>query len=112
MTSKPRQLFYLGEIKTISEWSRIMGYGKSLIHNRLLRGWSVEKAIGYPNCSRGERQHSARLTEAEVLDIVSYKKRGKTIEDLADIYDVSVGTIRKIVYGKSWVHITHIGGST
>ena len=109
MVSKPRQLFYLGEIRTIREWSRIMGYEKSLIHNRLKRGWSIEKAIGCPSCGRGESHYGAKLTETEVVRIVECREDGVTIEDLADIYGVSVGTIRKIVYGKSWVHVTNIG---
>ncbi len=102
---KPLLLFYQGELRTVSEWSEIRGFDKALIHNRLKRGWPVSRAIGETRSGRGEKHHLAKLTESDVMNIIRLKKEGATIETLADRYAVSVGAIRKVVYGKSWAHV-------
>lgn len=41
-------LEFNGEVHCLTEWSRIMGIGQSVLTNRLKRGWSVAKASTYP----------------------------------------------------------------
>lgn len=40
-----------GQTKTLAEWGRATGLGKSTIMNRLARGWSVQKALTEPRTS-------------------------------------------------------------
>ena len=41
-------LEFNGESHCLTEWSRIMGIGQSVLSSRLKRGWSVEKALTFP----------------------------------------------------------------
>lgn len=44
VTKRPPQT-YLGQTKTIREWSRETGIPETRIHGRLRMGWPFEKAI-------------------------------------------------------------------
>lgn len=46
--SSSHRLEYNGEAKTIAEWSLSTGLDWSLIHNRVSKGWSAEKALTTP----------------------------------------------------------------
>lgn len=37
-----------GESKTITQWSKYLGMGRATLSNRILRGWSPERAISTP----------------------------------------------------------------
>ncbi len=39
---------YNGEKNTISQWTKKLGYSKGLLTNRLIRGWSIERALNTP----------------------------------------------------------------
>ena len=42
-------LTYKGQSKTVAQWSKILGFKRpKVIHNRLLRGWTVEQALETP----------------------------------------------------------------
>lgn len=43
-----RVLLYKGEEKCLSEWCEIFNIAPTTLHNRLLRGWSIEDAIEKP----------------------------------------------------------------
>lgn len=43
--SSNRFLEFNGERKTVSEWTRLLGFSKTLIHDRLSRGWSVADTL-------------------------------------------------------------------
>ena len=47
-TRQTRFLELNGERLCMRDWSNRMGFSKTTIHYRLLRGWSVEKAITTP----------------------------------------------------------------
>lgn len=55
---------------------------------------------------RGERQHRARLTEAQVRDIRSrdYSRLGSKAE-AAEEYGVSRSTVIAVLQGRSWKHL-------
>jgi hypothetical protein len=42
-----RWLHHQGRRLTISEWARELGIGRKTIHERLRRGWSVARALGW-----------------------------------------------------------------
>lgn len=41
-----------GEIYSETQWSRLLGGNRNLVHNRLKKGWSIEKALTTPVCRR------------------------------------------------------------
>ena len=43
--SNNRNITYQGQTKTLQEWSKIIGKTRDVIHLRLKRGWSVDKAF-------------------------------------------------------------------
>lgn len=56
--------------------------------------------------SKGERSHTAKLTEAQVRDIrAAYKKRIGNTRTLAGQYGVSQSAIYYIVSGRTWTHV-------
>lgn len=44
-TCRVKKITYNGETHCISEWTEILGFSRTLISNRLDRGWSVERAL-------------------------------------------------------------------
>lgn len=47
-TRKNQWLTFRGETKTVSEWTRVLGFPREVIRSRLARGWSVEQALTLP----------------------------------------------------------------
>jgi len=47
-TSNNRLIEYNGEIKTIAQWSEILGIKHTTLSKRLIDGWSAEKALTVP----------------------------------------------------------------
>lgn len=39
---------YKGEIRSETQWSRLLGGNRNLVHSRLKSGWSIEKALTTP----------------------------------------------------------------
>lgn len=52
----------------------------------------------------GEWHHKARLKEADVLEIIERCKNNRT-EEVAEEFNVCVGTIYAILEGRSWSHL-------
>lgn len=55
--------------------------------------------------TRGERSGTARLKEAEVLEIRSAAARGETQKAIAARYGMFQTTISAIITGKTWKHV-------
>jgi hypothetical protein len=54
----------------------------------------------------GELHHKARLTVEKVLNMRhDYRIRGVTYMDLANKYDVGVGTVSAVLLHKTWRHV-------
>lgn len=51
---------------------------------------------------KGEANGLSKLKEADIFNIRRMRTEGKTILAIADVYDVSFETIRKIIIGKNW----------
>lgn len=58
-----------------------------------------------PGKARGERQHSAKLTAADVADIRRENHNGIRQVDLAVRFGVSQGTISAAVRRQTWAHV-------
>lgn len=55
---------------------------------------------------RGEAQGLAKLTEADVLDLVARHEAGETVAAIARSLDVDKSTIYRILNGETWRHVT------
>lgn len=56
---------------------------------------------------RGADNGRARLTEADVRGILVRHAYGETVAELARSFGVHHGTVRNVVAGKTWRHVTH-----
>lgn len=68
--------------------------------------WATPADNGSDNArlgvSKGERHGLHKLTDEAVREI---RKHGKSYRSLAADYDVSVGTIQRVIQGKGWTHV-------
>lgn len=55
---------------------------------------------------RGEKNNSAKLTEADIRAIRAMKARGKRQHEVAAAFGVGQTAVSRILSGKSWGHIT------
>lgn len=65
-------------------------------------------AKGRRRSALGESNSLHKLTNIKVLEIVKLKKEGVSYKELSNRYGVCAYCIQKIVYGKSWKHVTGI----
>jgi len=61
--------------------------------------------IKHGTIARGERDASAKLKEWQVIDIRKAHKENVSVNELAEIYPISKGHIRKIINGDCWKHL-------
>ncbi len=54
-TSKTRMLTYNGETLCLREWARRIGIAHGTLHQRLKRGWSLEKSLATPAIEQYKR---------------------------------------------------------
>ncbi len=59
---------------------------------------------------KGESVQGARLTEANVLEILELRGKGMFVRDLAEKFSVHLKTIEHILYKKTWKHLTTLRG--
>lgn len=59
----------------------------------------------HPETFRGERNGRAKLTEADVLQIIAAYKAGALQKNLAARYGVTDVAISKAISGKNWRHL-------
>jgi hypothetical protein len=67
---------------------------------------NMEHASRLGLMTRGERNHFAKLTAAQVLDIKLRLRCGEKQRDIAAAYGVDVTCIGHISRGKNWRHVT------
>ena len=66
----------------------------------------VNAWVGPTDCfPRGEQHGHAKLTDADVVEVLRRHATGTSIYALAKTYKVNPGTIRAIVRGETWTHI-------
>ena len=52
--------------------------------------------------------HLAKLTAEQIIDVVNYAKAGKSRVELSQEYSIDIGTVNRILSGKTWSHVTGI----
>ena len=62
--------------------------------------------VAHGTSLRGSKNHSAKLSEQDVLDIVAALGQGSTVRTLADRYGVAHDTVRAIKNGRTWSWLT------
>lgn len=85
-------LTVFGQTHCMSEWGRILGLNVAKICWRLQQGWSHEAALS-------TRDHTLRLTPAQVNEARSLVAGGATRKDIAIKYGVSHSAICRAVAG-------------
>lgn len=60
------------------------------------------------NSHFGEKNTQSKLTSQQVMDIVSKRMNGVSLESISSIYCISKSTICDIMAGRSWSHVTKI----
>ena len=53
-----RYVDFNGEVHTVAEWEKILGWNSDVIYSRLDRGWSVERALTEPPRKRNTHKKS------------------------------------------------------
>lgn len=54
---------------------------------------------------RGERISTAKLSDADVIQIRAMRKAGKLVREVAAHFGVSISVISSVARGKTWAHI-------
>lgn len=66
---------------------------------------------GYENMPRGERNPSAKLTEANVIAIRRMKAEGHSVAVIAMAVGVGKSTVKKVLRRETWKHVTEVAKS-
>jgi hypothetical protein len=62
--------------------------------------------------ARGEHHGQSVLNNESVLELVDLRNAGgATIGALANMFSVSEGTVKAVLYGWTWSHVTGINGT-
>ena len=78
------RLILNGVEKTINEWSRELNIKPSALHERLSRGWSVEKTLTTP-CK----------SFTKIKTLWTYKETDKTLGEWAKLYNIRLDTLTR-----------------
>jgi YesN/AraC family two-component response regulator len=60
--------------------------------------------LGHIN-SIGSKNSMSKLVEKDVKEIRNLRKENLTLQEIADIFNVSLATIGYIIQGKTWKHV-------
>lgn len=85
-----------------------LGTAKDNMDDMRIKGRKVPRTYTEEDLNkiRGSANRYAKLTEEQVVEIVSvYLKGSVTHLDLAKKYNVSQGTIKDVIVGKTWKHL-------
>lgn len=59
---------------------------------------------GYAN-NAGSKNHTAKLTEVQVIEIITRLRTGESKAVLAKEFGVNISTIYRIITGETWRHL-------
>lgn len=65
-----------------------------------------KKDINKLNIKRGSEHPKAKLRESDVHTIKLLRDQGLPMSEIAEAYGVGCSTIKNIIYGKCWTHVT------
>jgi hypothetical protein len=58
---------FRGQTKTAAEWAELSGVGQRLLHWRLRRGWSVERALTEPVLGRARKSATDKMHDVTIF---------------------------------------------
>lgn len=92
-----------GKILCLTAWCKITGISHTTVIRRINAGWPIRKAVLTPGLPPSER--AAVLTPADVINI---RKNAHHVsrKQLMERYRVSRQTITRIIYRRTWKHLT------
>lgn len=104
-TSRNVNLEWNGEIACVAEWARRTGIREKTIHERLDRGWSVDKALSLP---KGATVVGKKLSDEDVRWIRANAKSRDPVygaRPLAAMFGVHEVTMARLLRGEIWKHV-------
>jgi hypothetical protein len=79
-----------------------VGTHKQNIHDCIEKGRNSQ-----PPRRIGQDHPNAKLTEAKVREMLRLKREGLSIPKIAAAHNVNRTTVKRILAGKSWSHVSH-----
>lgn len=70
------------------------------------RAGNMADMVQHGHSSAGEKNPLAELTNQQVIEMRTEYAAGATISDLAHAHDVSRGTVRLVLRGETWAHVS------
>jgi len=61
--------------------------------------------INHGRLPSGENHHKAKVTEKQIMEIYSFRKKGLSYNEISKIFKVSQSAIRLILTGNTWKHL-------
>jgi len=70
---------------------------------------NIQDRVQSGRCAKGERNGYSILTNDIVIELITkiYNNEFKTIQEISEYYNVAWHTIRDLLFGKTWKHITN-----
>jgi hypothetical protein len=97
---------YGGELLTLPQISEKSNINLPCLVARIyVLKWPIEKALVAPSDFKGEKHHSARLSEKEVIEIRALATSGISCREISKNYPVSQASIKRIVDRVTWKHL-------
>jgi hypothetical protein len=104
-TSRNINLEWNGEVACVAEWARRTGIKEKAIHQRLERGWPVDKALSLP---KSATVIGKKLSDDDVRWIRAHAKSRDPVfgaRPLAAKFGVHEVTMARLLRGEIWRHI-------
>jgi hypothetical protein len=89
---------YLGEKKTIEQWSEILNIKANTITYRLLREWSVAECL--EKIERSRPVYSGKLTAEEIEEAIRLRKQGLTNIEIGELFNIDNSCISRLMTKK------------
>lgn len=102
-TSSNLYIHYKDKTQTLANWCRELNCNYNLINDRLLSGWSFEKAITQPKQGKGVDNTQTNLTREQVREIFKSTEEYKILEKK---YNIQGSCISKIKNRKRFIEET------
>lgn len=87
------KITYRGKTKCITEWAEDLGLKSNTLVYRLKRGWSLDEALGGV---KRERKRMLKLSQEQVLDMVSFLDNGGSQVDFAKRVGIDASNISRL----------------
>lgn len=99
-TKRPPLLELCRMMKEHTVWELTRKYG---VCRHTIWRWCAD--YGIESIHRGERHHSAKVTEQDVRHIRLLRNDGMKVSELSEKFELSCVSVNKILSGKTWKHV-------